>query len=468
MMVSKLSWSLVRQSCSLATLIFVVLLLVLLPLRIEKEHRAFVKFVRAKHVVPSYLELLGKSLSLHDIIDFDSALLTPFKLDSSRLLLPSGGALSPEEELILRYFDYLYSNNKNPVRSAFIYIGLYKSNALYFASTIPDEVKSRLIHENSFTNEFCQRLHYCSKDASADSLVDDIVLSVPYRDEVTGNIILSMAAPISSSHAPEHLWGDVIADTSFMATDFMQRKVFETQNSPYGTETVISGDSFWTRITPNFLFYAMSNHLDNQSVLTYKISTLRFFMQYLPLWLLLSGLTIIFQLKFMRLKQLRTERQQFSEAMLLDPFTKTYNKKIYETLIFKAATASQYAVICIDGDKIKTINDTHGHQLGDLAIMQIVEAMRAVFRENDIIIRTGGDEFVVILANCPIDKAQQLADRLKDNIRQRHFLNMLTVSCGVADSMDCLSFEAVFLAADKALYADKTQKRSDDENDVLR
>ncbi|MCD8549665.1 MAG: GGDEF domain-containing protein [Shewanella xiamenensis] len=125
-------------------------------------------------------------------------------------------------------------------------------------------------------------------------------------------------------------------------------------------------------------------------------------------------------------------------------------------------------MICIDGDKIKTINDTHGHQLGDLAIMQIVEAMRAVFRENDIIIRTGGDEFVVILANCPIDKAQQLADRLKDNIRQRHFLNMLTVSCGVADSMDCLSFEAVFLAADKALYADKTQKRSDDENDVLR
>lgn len=125
-MVSKLSWSLVRQSCLLATLIFVVLLLILLPLRIEKEHRAFTKFVRAKYVAPSYLELLGKSLSLHDIIDFNSALLTPFKLDSSRLLLPSGGALSPEEELILRYFDYLYSNNKNPVRSEFIYRSIQK------------------------------------------------------------------------------------------------------------------------------------------------------------------------------------------------------------------------------------------------------------------------------------------------------------------------------------------------------
>ncbi|MEL4247631.1 GGDEF domain-containing protein [Shewanella xiamenensis] len=456
---SKLCWVLVRQSCSLATIIFVVLLLIILPFKIDKELRAFSHFVRAKHVVPSYIELLGKSLSLNEIVDFDSALLTPFKLDPSRLILPPDSVLRPEEEQIIRYFDYLYSSKKNSVRDAFIYIGLYKSNALYVATPIPEEVKNRLIREHSSANEFCQRLRYCSKDASAESLADDIVLSVPYRDEITGNIILSMAAPISSSREPEQLWGDVIADTSFMSSSFMQGKIFEVQNTSYGTDITIIGESIWVQITPKFLFYTMTDHLDNLTTLTYKVSVLRFVVKYLPLWLLLCVLAAMFQLWYLQLKKLRAERQRFSEAMLLDPFTKTYNKKLYETLIFKAATEGQYAVICIDGDKIKTINDSYGHKLGDMAILQIVEAMRAVFRENDLLIRTGGDEFVVILASCPYEKALELAKKLRENVAQRHFLNMLTVSCGVADSMDYPSFDATLQAADKALYADKKHKR---------
>ncbi|MFG0454448.1 GGDEF domain-containing protein [Shewanella mangrovisoli] len=458
MISTKLSWALVRQSCSLATLIFVVLLLILLPFKIDKEHKAFVHFLRAKHTVPSYVELLGKGLSLHDIIDFDSALLGPFKLDPSRLLLPPGSHLLPEEEQIIRYFDYLYSSRKNAVRGAFVYIGLYKSNALYVASPIPEEVKNRLIHDHILTNEFCQRLHYCSKDASAESLADGIVLSIPYVDEITGNVIFSMAAPISSSHDPAHMWGDVIADTAFMASGFMRGKDYESVMTPYGTDIVITGDSLWTRITPEFLFYPMSNHLDNLTTLTYKVSVLRFVVQYVPLWFLLCVLTVIFQLRYMRLKQLRVERQRFGEAMLQDPFTKTYNKKVYETLTFKAATEGLYAVICIDGDKIKTINDTYGHKLGDMAILQIVEAMRAVFRENDLFIRTGGDEFVAILSNCSQDKALQLAHKLKENVEQRQFLSMLTVSCGVADSSDYPSFDSVLQAADKALYVDKAKK----------
>lgn len=464
MISTKLSWALVRQSCSLATLIFVVLLLILLPFKIDKEHRAFVHFVRTKNVVPSYIELLGKGLSLHDIINFNSHLLTPFAIDPSRLLLPPGGKLLPEEERILRYFDYLFSSKRNPVRDAFVYIGLYKSNALYVATSIPEAVKSRLLREQVLTNEFCQQLNYCSKDASAESLADGIVLSIPYVDEITGNIIFSMAAPISSSHDPEHLWGDVIADTAFMASAFMHGKVFNSQNTLYGTEIVIVGESLWTRITPEFLFYSMSNHLDNLTTLTYKVSVLRFVVHYIPLWLLLCLATVILQVKFMRLKQLRAERQRFSEAMLLDPFTKIYNKKVYETLIFKAATEGQYAVICIDGDKIKTINDTYGHKLGDMAILQIVDAMQTVFRENDLLIRTGGDEFVVILANCPEEKALELAEKLRENVAQRHFLSVLTASCGVADSTNYLSFDAVLQAADQALYADKEQKRESSED----
>ncbi|MGL5024425.1 MAG: GGDEF domain-containing protein, partial [Shewanella oncorhynchi] len=91
---STLSWSSFRQSCALATLLFVVLLLILLPFKIDREHQSFAHFVKTKQITPSYIELLGKSLSLHDIIDFNKSSLAPFQLDSSRLMLPQGAVLS--------------------------------------------------------------------------------------------------------------------------------------------------------------------------------------------------------------------------------------------------------------------------------------------------------------------------------------------------------------------------------------
>lgn len=459
---SALNWLLLRRSFEFSTLLFVVLLLILLPFKIDREHKSFVSFVKNEQLTPSYIELLGKSLSLHDIIDFNKSSLALFQLDPSRLMLPQGGVLSAEEEQVLRYFDYLYSSKtskKTNVEDIFLYVGLYRSDAMYFASPIPEDVKARLIKDRTSTNEFCQSLHYCAKDATPESLADGIVLSIPYQDEVSGKVILSMASPISSSNDPNHFIGDVIADTALMTSVFMRNKHVELQKTDYGTELVITTDSLWAELTPEFLFYSMTNHLDNMTSLTYKISIFRFIVWNLPLWFLLSIVIFFVQININRFRKLHTERQRFSEAMLLDAFTRTYNKKVYETTLFDVATKGHYAVICVDGDKIKTINDTYGHKLGDMAIMQIVDAMRSVFRENDLLIRTGGDEFVVILANCTFERALLLAEHLRQAVAERQFLNVLTVSCGVADSQDYASFEAVLQAADKALYEDKKNKQ---------
>lgn len=119
---------------------------------------------------------------------------------------------------------------------------------------IPEDVKARLINDRTSTNEFCQSLHYCAKDATPESLADGIVLSIPYQDEVTGKVILSMASPITSSSDPNHFIGDVIADTAFMTSGFMRNKHVEWQNTDYGTELVITTDSLWAELTPEFLF----------------------------------------------------------------------------------------------------------------------------------------------------------------------------------------------------------------------
>ncbi|MEM6191939.1 hypothetical protein [Shewanella scandinavica] len=87
---SALNWLLLRRSLALATLLFVIFLLILLPFKIDREHQSFVSFVKTKQITPSYIELLGKSLSLHDIIDFNKSSLAPFQLDPTRLMLPQG------------------------------------------------------------------------------------------------------------------------------------------------------------------------------------------------------------------------------------------------------------------------------------------------------------------------------------------------------------------------------------------
>ncbi|MCU8023812.1 MULTISPECIES: hypothetical protein [unclassified Shewanella] len=91
---SALNWLLLRRSFEFATLLFVVLLLILLPFKIDREHKSFVSFVKNEQLTPSYIELLGKSLSLHDIIDFNKSSLALFQLDPSRLMLPQGGVCS--------------------------------------------------------------------------------------------------------------------------------------------------------------------------------------------------------------------------------------------------------------------------------------------------------------------------------------------------------------------------------------
>ena len=125
-----------------------------------------------------------------------------------------------------------------------------------------------------------------------------------------------------------------------------------------------------------------------------------------------------------------------------------------------------FAVMMIDADNLKGINDTYGHDAGTLAIISIAEAMRSVMREADMLARFGGDEFVAMLPETDCRKAVQVGEAMRKRIAGAPIdyegtLIDLRVSVGVA----CFprhgqELSSIIKLADKALYVSKKQGKN--------
>jgi len=121
-----------------------------------------------------------------------------------------------------------------------------------------------------------------------------------------------------------------------------------------------------------------------------------------------------------------------------------------------------FSLLMIDIDKFKLVNDTFGHEMGDDVIRQLAKIMREGIRGIDLAARIGGEEFAIILTETPLDKAMEVAERLKQSIKTAEIptVGSITVSVGVAEAPDCaLTARELLACADAALYAAKEQGR---------
>ncbi|HEY8472915.1 MAG TPA: GGDEF domain-containing protein [Natronosporangium sp.] len=114
------------------------------------------------------------------------------------------------------------------------------------------------------------------------------------------------------------------------------------------------------------------------------------------------------------------------------------------------------AVLCIDVDRFKKLNDTHGHQAGDEALVNLAQALQAALRDTDELYRVGGDEFVALVEATSLDQAARIARRLCDAAERTG----RTVSVGVAIATDGEPPQSVLRRADAALYEAKRAGRN--------
>ena len=129
------------------------------------------------------------------------------------------------------------------------------------------------------------------------------------------------------------------------------------------------------------------------------------------------------------------------------------------------ARASRYhtplALLLIDVDRLKDINDRGGHQAGDRALKLVAKAIATAARKTDSVARFGGDEFALLAPETTAEDAMALAERIREHVNADG-IGSLSVSIGLADLHRAPSHEpeALYQAADRALYASKTGGRN--------
>ena len=120
----------------------------------------------------------------------------------------------------------------------------------------------------------------------------------------------------------------------------------------------------------------------------------------------------------------------------------------------------------IDADNLKKVNDTYGHKAGDKLILTLASTIRECLRTSDIICRYGGDEFVALLPQLPVNKAMETAERLRSAIENTSFdvdgqRITTTVSIGVATYPDEVRVaDELMERADESLYESKNAGRN--------
>lgn len=180
-----------------------------------------------------------------------------------------------------------------------------------------------------------------------------------------------------------------------------------------------------------------------------------------------------------QLEQIRKQRNQLKsdEVQLLalsmrDSLTGLYNRRFMrETLEREVSRVNRknqsLGIIMADVDDFKKINDTFGHATGDAVLCEIAAILNKQFRKSDIACRFGGDEFIIILPECPLDKARDRAESLRAFITMHSFyfgsesIGEVTLSFGVAAIPDNgANSEEILTAADRALYFAKNEGRN--------
>ncbi|MCA0374346.1 MAG: GGDEF domain-containing protein [Gemmatimonadetes bacterium] len=171
-----------------------------------------------------------------------------------------------------------------------------------------------------------------------------------------------------------------------------------------------------------------------------------------------------------RIEELGSQLDEARKASETDALTALGNRLCFDRAAARqvhlhALNGNPLVVILLDLDRLKPLNDTHGHQAGDLALQALAKCLHRVFlREADIVCRIGGDEFAVVLPNTSVSLAQKLIERLDATIAAEPwpFAEQglpLSASIGFAAWQRGESIEQWIARADAALYADKQSRR---------
>jgi two-component system cell cycle response regulator len=164
-------------------------------------------------------------------------------------------------------------------------------------------------------------------------------------------------------------------------------------------------------------------------------------------------------------ERLRADLDRSLEMAVTDPLTGLRNRRYVRRHLEGVLRNSGAAVLLIDVDRFKLVNDTHGHAAGDVVLREVAERVRGHLRAADVVARYGGEEFMVVMSGAAAEDGRLVAERLRSAIAnvpiqaEGRGLNV-TASVGVAAGDIGTPCDDVVSAADAALYRAKNHGRN--------
>ncbi|WP_413629936.1 diguanylate cyclase [Novosphingobium sp. JCM 18896] len=162
----------------------------------------------------------------------------------------------------------------------------------------------------------------------------------------------------------------------------------------------------------------------------------------------------------------RAESRLVKEAQT-DPLTGLLNRRALDlALEERSAARSPFSIALFDLDHFKAVNDTYGHDTGDLVLRSFAEHLSNAFRKSDIVARLGGEEFIVVLDDTNSAEAREICERLREDFASKSLRAedgrcvRVTVSGGIASWRDESDLWQLVAEADAALYQAKHQGRN--------
>lgn len=171
-------------------------------------------------------------------------------------------------------------------------------------------------------------------------------------------------------------------------------------------------------------------------------------------------------------KTYHSEIQKLERMVITDPLTSLYNRRYFQEQLMKELDRSKrynkhLAIMVIDIDYFKKINDTYGHLIGDEILKRVSNLLKSSTRQSDIVCRIGGEEFVVLLPETDTEKAFFVAEKIRNVFAKTTFIFTntkinITISIGIAINENNNNVKAGEFVdmADKALYIAKNEGRN--------
>lgn len=162
------------------------------------------------------------------------------------------------------------------------------------------------------------------------------------------------------------------------------------------------------------------------------------------------------------IREIYKQHNQLKDKDARDPLTGLYNRSLLHSSLERAIHVNQrhetpMSLLLLDVDNFKLIHDQLGHEVGDSSLQSIGNALNAYFRGSDMVFRTGGEEFLVLLYDSNKVNSIKIAEKLRKDIEQLSLIpdRKLTVSIGVSELKSTMGWKAWMKRCDNNLYLAK-------------